>query len=84
MSPPTFPTLLRVSSPRSIELVRVGKTHDQATWNVALGTFSLPNAATWFEGNFSSQHVAQLSQDYPKVRMVTWGTFRGCLPVTSM
>ncbi len=50
------------------ELVRVGKTHDQSTWNVALGTFALPNAATWFEGNFSSQHVAQLSQDYPKVR----------------
>jgi len=50
------------------ELVRVGKTHDQATWNVALSTFSLPNAANWFEGNFSSQHVAQLSQDYPKVR----------------
>jgi len=50
------------------ELVRVGKTHDQARWNVALGTFALPNAANWFEGNFASQHVAQLSQDYPKVR----------------
>jgi hypothetical protein len=50
------------------ELVRVGKTHDQSTWNVALGTFALPNAANWFEENFASQHVAQLSQDYPKVR----------------
>ena len=50
------------------ELVRVGKTHDQAMWNVAIGTFALANATTWFEGNFASQHVAQLSQDYPKVR----------------
>jgi len=38
----------------------------------------------WFEGNFSSQHVAQLSQDYPKVRDGHLGTFRGCLAVTSM
>jgi hypothetical protein len=50
------------------ELVRVGKMHDQATWAVALDTFALPNASTWFETNFASPHVAQLTEDYPKVR----------------
>src|SRR6266481_1262054 len=48
------------------ELVRVGKMHDQTTWNIALDTFALPKASTWFEANFAAQHVAQLSQDYPK------------------
>src|SRR6267154_4304188 len=47
------------------ELIRAGKTHDQATWIVALGTFVLPNPATWFEAAFASQHVAQLTQAYP-------------------
>jgi hypothetical protein len=50
------------------ELIRVGKIHDQAIWNVALGTFALPNASTWFEANFAPQHVVQLTQDYRKVR----------------
>ena len=50
------------------ELVRVGKMHDQATWNVALDMFALPKGSVWFEANFAQQHVAQLSQDYPKVR----------------
>lgn len=50
------------------ELVRVGKMHDQATWNIALDAFALPKASTWFEANFAAQHVAQLTQDYPKVR----------------
>jgi hypothetical protein len=30
--------------------------------------FALPNANAWFEANFSSEHVSQLLQDYPKVR----------------
>jgi len=42
--------------------------HDQATWNIALDTFALPKGSAWFEANFAPQHVAQLSQDYPKVR----------------
>jgi hypothetical protein len=50
------------------ELIRVGKIHDQAIWNVALATFALPNASTWFEANFAPQHVVQLTQDYRKVR----------------
>jgi len=50
------------------ELIRIGKTHDQATWIVALGTFALPNSATWFEANFLSQQVAQLTQAYPGIR----------------
>ena len=50
------------------ELVRVAKAHDQTNWPTALSTFALPSANPWFEANFSSEHVAQLSQDYPKVR----------------
>ena len=50
------------------ELIRVGKMHHQTTWNIALDTFALPKGRTWFEANFAPQHVAQLSQDYPKVR----------------
>jgi hypothetical protein len=50
------------------ELIRVGKLHDQRTWQFALETFALPNPGTWFEAHFAPQHVAQLSQDYPKVR----------------
>lgn len=50
------------------ELIRVGKLHDQSTWQIALETFALPAPATWLEANFAPQHVAQLSQDYPKVR----------------
>src|SRR5713226_2282350 len=50
------------------ELIRVGKMHDQATWNIALDTFALLKGSAWFEANFAPQHVAQLSQDYPKVR----------------
>ncbi len=50
------------------ELIRVGKMHDQATWNIALDTFALPKGSAWFETNFAPQHVAHLSQDYPKVR----------------
>jgi len=42
--------------------------HDQATWNIALDTFALLKGSAWFEANFAPQHVAQLSQDYPKVR----------------
>ncbi len=50
------------------ELIRVGKLHDQSTWQIALGTFALPDPGTWFEANFAPQQVAQLSQDYPEVR----------------
>ncbi len=50
------------------ELIRIGKLHDQSTWQIALETFALPDPGTWFEANFAPQHVAQLSQDYPKVR----------------
>lgn len=50
------------------ELIRVGKMHDQAAWNTVLDTFALPKGSAWFEANFAQQHVAQLSEDYPKVR----------------
>src|SRR5260370_32394318 len=50
------------------ELIRVGKLHDQSTWQIALETFALRDPGTWFETNFAPHHVAQLSQDYPKVR----------------
>jgi hypothetical protein len=50
------------------ELIRIGKLHDQSTSQIALETFALPDRGTWFEANFAPQHVAQLSQDYPKVR----------------
>jgi hypothetical protein len=50
------------------ELVRVAKAHDQLSWPTALNMFALPSANAWFQANFSSEHVAQLSQDYPKVR----------------
>jgi hypothetical protein len=50
------------------ELVRVAKAHDQTNWPMALNMFALPSANAWFMANFSSEHVSQLSQDYPKVR----------------
>jgi hypothetical protein len=50
------------------ELVRVAKTRDQTNWQIALDSFSLPSAGAWFQANFAPEHVAQLSQDYPKVR----------------
>jgi hypothetical protein len=50
------------------ELVRVAKTRDQTNWHIALDSFSLPSADAWFQANFAAEHVAQLSQDYPKVR----------------
>ncbi len=74
--PATASTYVPADVPNSVagfqaqvdELVRVGKMHDQASWNIALDTFALPKASTWFEANFAAQHVAQLGQDYPKVR----------------
>lgn len=50
------------------ELVRVAKTRDQSNWQIALGTFSLKDPTDWFQANFAGEHVAQLSQDYPKMR----------------
>jgi TonB family protein len=50
------------------ELIRVGKTHDQATWNVALNTLALPNTGAWIEANFAPLAVGQLTDDYPKMR----------------
>lgn len=75
-APPTANAYVPVGVPNSVagfqaqidELIRVGKMHDQATWNIALDTFALPKGSAWFEANFAPQHVAQLSQDYPKVR----------------
>ena len=75
-SPATASTYAPADVPNSVagfqaqvdELVRVGKMHDQAMWNIALDAFALPKPGTWFETNFAVQHVAQLSQDYPKVR----------------
>ena len=49
------------------ELIRVAQTHDEVNWRVALDAFSLPNADTWFRQKFAAEHVAQLTQDYPKV-----------------
>jgi len=75
-SPATASTYVPADVPNSVagfqaqvdELVRVGKMHDQATWNIALDTFALPRASTWFEANFAVQHAGQLNQDYPKAR----------------
>jgi TonB family protein len=50
------------------ELIRIGKTHDLAMWNVALNTFALPTPGTWIEGNFAPHSVTQLSEDYPRTR----------------
>ncbi len=50
------------------ELVRIAKTRDQSNWQIALGTFSLSNPASWLQANFASEHLVQLNQDYPKVR----------------
>jgi TonB family protein len=50
------------------ELIRIGKTHDQSTWNVALNTFALPTPGTWIEGNFAPQSATQLSEHYPRMR----------------
>jgi|SRR5437016_3513607 len=50
------------------ELIRIAQTHDEVNWRAALDTFSLPNADTWFRQKFAAEHVAQLTQDYPKVR----------------
>jgi TonB family protein len=50
------------------ELVRVAKTRDQTDWQIALITFSLPSPSSWFKANFAQEHLAQLTQDYPKVR----------------
>lgn len=50
------------------ELVRIGKAHDQHNWQIVLDTFSLPNPESWFQANFASEHLAQLTQEYPKTR----------------
>jgi TonB family protein len=50
------------------ELVRVAKTRDQANWQIALATFSLPNTDSWLQANFAPEHLAQLTSDYAKVR----------------
>lgn len=55
------------------ELVRIGKTHDQATWEVALETFALPNSGAWIAANFSPPTVTQFTEYYPKVRARSLG-----------
>jgi len=90
--PATANTYVPANVPNSVagfqaqvdELVRIGKMHDQATWNIALDTFALPKASTWFEANFAVQHAAHLSQDYPKVREGHLGHISWCWAITSM
>jgi TonB family protein len=50
------------------ELVRIAKTRDQANWEIALRTFGLPNPDSWLQTNFAPEYLAQLTEDYPKVR----------------
>ena len=50
------------------ELVLIAKTEDQGNWRTALGTFSLPKPGAWFETNFDTKYVAQLTDDYLEVR----------------
>ena len=75
-SPTTINAYVPADVPNSVagfqaqvdELIRVGKTHDQATWNVALNIFALPNAEAWINANFAPLTVGQLTEDYPKMR----------------
>ena len=66
--PPEIPDSLAGLQTQVDELVRVAKARDQANWQVALGTFSLPNPSAWFLANFAPEHRAKLTEDYPRVR----------------
>jgi hypothetical protein len=66
--PPNVPNTLEGLQSQVDELIRVGKTHDQATWQIALNAFALQDSNAWIRANFAQPQIEQLAQDYAKVR----------------